>query len=126
MALRTAVLLLLAVFVGCYTSYNKTSYYKESLASQLPRDDGSILKVECISHQKHTILSVSPELHPQPHVTATMDDRTFVVYADKILLNGELYAPLASDVKKVCIEIEEDGFVVKADGQAVAKTLESR
>ena len=126
---RTTLLLLFfsTIFVGC-----NATYYKRSLASHLPRDDGSMLDVQCVSRVKHNVSCISCELQPAPHVTVIMDDKTFVVYADRILLNEERYADLTSDVKKVYIAFTEDGFrrntvatlhldKVEADGELLDK-----
>ena len=109
MTTRTTLLMLfsLVFFTGC-----NVSYYKQDLASHLPREDGSMLDVRCVSYVKHTVSSVSLELQPTPQVTVIMDDKTFVIYADRIILNGERYADLASDVKAVYIEFTEEGFEV--------------
>ena len=117
---RTTLLILLTLTVGCYGSYSR-----QTLVSQLPRGDGSMLQVECVSSVNHTISSVSPTLEPQPQVTIIMDERTFVIRADKILLNDQPYATLADDVKKVRIEITQEGFEVTADGKPVVKLAES-
>ena len=53
-----------------------------------------------------------------------MDERTFVVRADTILLNDKPYATLAGDIKKVRIEITKDAFEVTADGKPVANSAE--
>lgn len=119
MHLRTTILFLSAIFLGC-----DASSYRENLASHLPRGDGSLLDVECVSYVKHTVSSISPSLQPQPQVTVIMDERTFVVRADTILLNDEPYAALANDIKKVRIEITRDGFDVTADGEPVANSAE--
>jgi hypothetical protein len=119
MYFRTIFSVLIAVAIGC-----DASYYRQNLASHLPREDGSMLDVECVSHIKHTVSSVSPALQPKPQVTVIMDQRTFVVHADQILLNDKPYASLASDVKKVRIEITEDGFEVTADGKPVTSMIE--
>jgi hypothetical protein len=116
---RTTLLALLTLTVGCYASYSR-----QTAVSQLPRDDGSMLQVECVSSVNHTISSVSPTLQPRPQVTVIMDEQTFVVHADKILLNDQPYATLAADVKKVRIEITEAGFEVTADGKPLAKLAE--
>jgi hypothetical protein len=117
---RTTLLVLLTLTVGCYASYSR-----QKLVSQLPRGDGSMLQVECVSYVKHTISSVSPTLQPQPQVTIIMDERTFVIRADEILLNDQPYATLADDVKKVRIEITQEGFEVTVDGKPVVKLAES-
>jgi hypothetical protein len=111
---RTTLSVLLTLSVGCYGSYSR-----QTAVSQLPRDDGSMLQVECVSSVKHTISSVSPTLKPRPQVTVIMDERTFVVHATGILLNDQPYATLAADVKKVRIEITKEGFAVTADGKPV-------
>lgn len=117
MFFHTAAIILIAVSAGCNASY----HYK-NLASHLPRDDGSMLDVRCESYVKHAISSVSSTLQPHPQVTVIADERTFVVSADRILLNGELYAPLSRGIKEIRIEINQDGFKVMADGQAVARS----
>ena len=119
MLYRTHLLVLLTLTVGCYASYSR-----QTLVSQLPRGDGSMLHVECVSYVKHTISSVSPRLQPRPQVTVIMDERTFVIHATGILLNDQPYATLAADVKKVRIEITAEGFEVTADGEPVAKLAE--
>ena len=118
MTTRTTLLMLfsLVFFTGC-----NVSYYKQDLASHLPREDGSMLDVRCVSYVKHTVSSVSLELQPTPQVTVIMDDKTFIIYADRIILNGERYADLASDVKAVYIEFTEEGFEVEADGAPITK-----
>jgi hypothetical protein len=120
MLYRTTLLVLLTLTVGCYASYSQ-----QTLVSQLPRGDGSILQVECVSYVKHTISSVSPTLEPRPQVTVIMDELTFVVHATGILLNDQPYATLAADVKKVYIEITQEGFEVTADGEPVARLAET-
>jgi hypothetical protein len=117
---RTTLLVLLTLSVGCFSSYSR-----QTLVSQLPRGDGSMLQVECVSSVKHTISSVSPTLKPRPQVTVIMDERAFVVQATGILLNDKPYATLAADVKKVRIEITQAGFEVTADGKPVAKLAET-
>ena len=72
MLYRTTLLVLLTLTVGCYASNSR-----QTLVSQLPRDDGSMLRVECVSNVKHTISSVSSTLEPRPQVTVIMDERTF-------------------------------------------------
>lgn len=108
------------MFLGC-----DASFYRQNLASHLPRPDGSTLDVECVSHVEHTVSSISPSFQPQPQVTVIMDERTFVVRADTILLNDEPYAAVADDIKKVRIEITEDGFDVTADGEPVANLADA-
>ncbi|PHS03169.1 MAG: hypothetical protein COA78_18925 [Blastopirellula sp.] len=119
MYIRALLLALPVVLIGC-----NASQFSEKLTSQLPRADGSMLEVECISYVEHNNAFVSPTLKPQPQVTVILDERTIVVHADKILLNGELYASLASDVKKLRIEITENSFIVTADGEPVTKLAE--
>ncbi|MEN1680534.1 MAG: hypothetical protein AAGJ46_13160 [Planctomycetota bacterium] len=115
MLFRVALVVCAAASFGC-----SVSYYEENLASHLPRADGSVLDVQCVSYVKHTVSSVSPKLHPEPMVELIMDERTFVIYADRILLNGTPYAVLPSDANTVLIAITEKGFEVTADGEAVA------
>lgn len=113
---RTIFLVLIAVFIGC-----NSPYYLESLTSQLPRADGSMLNVECRSTVRHAITSISPTLQPEPQVAIVMDERTLIVHADEILLDNELLASLSSDVKKLRIEVTKDGFKVRADGRIITE-----
>lgn len=110
---RTFVLGLLIPIVGCYVS----SIHRERFASQVPRVDGSVLKVECVSTVKSQVSSIAPSLGNEPKVTLIQDDLTFVVTATAIALNGEPYAEIDEGVKTVLISIDESGFRIEADGQ---------
>ncbi|MCG8650819.1 MAG: hypothetical protein MI861_13355 [Pirellulales bacterium] len=118
MHIRTASLALLALCAGC-----NASYYQETLSSQIPRQDGTTLDVQCVSHIKHDLSLVSSELQPQPQVTITLDERIFVVRADEVVLNDEPYAALPDDIKQVHIEVTADGFEVTADGQPIGDAI---
>ena len=117
----TARTILLILFLSIFFTGCGVSYYRMNLGSHLPRDDGSMLDVQCVSYVKHNLHSISPELQPTPHVIVILDDKTFTVYADHILLNGQRYADLSSDVEKVYIEFTAEGFKVEADGEPLTK-----
>lgn len=110
--IRAIALLGLATTVGC-----GVSYYREQLASHVPRPDGSLLNVECISSVAHEVTSISPTFDPEPGVTVIFDERTFFVTLDLVTLNGEPCAKLGNDVQTVRIEIAEMGFTIQADGE---------
>lgn len=109
---RTACLFLAAALAGCHTNY-----YEQHLGSHLPKADGSMLDVDCYSYVRHTVSSVSPTLGNEPAVTVVLDDRTFVVTATQVRLNGELYAAVPYQAKKLLIEVTEQGFTLAIDGQ---------
>ena len=113
------LLFLSVVFTGC-----GVSHYKINLGSRLTRGDGSTLDVQCVSYVKHTMALISPEPDPTPHVKVIMDEKTFTIYDDRILLNGDHYANLLSDDKKVYIEFTKDGFKIEADGEPVTTLLD--
>ncbi|TWT77199.1 hypothetical protein Pla123a_18540 [Posidoniimonas polymericola] len=115
---RTALLLLVApLMAGCFVS---GSSYRASLASQLSKSDGSTLRVECVTDTPHDATNISSTMTPRPGVTVVMDARTFVVYEDRVTLNGEPIAELKPAANKVRIEIDANGYELLVDGQQVA------
>ena len=118
---RSAIILLLLVVTGCVQSYH---YHRQNLTSHLPRSDGSILDVKSVSKIKHVVASVSLNLQPEPKVTILLDDNTFEVFADRILLNERLFSALPSDVKEIRIDVDDNGFAISADGENIENGLE--
>ncbi|QDT69625.1 hypothetical protein MalM25_25640 [Planctomycetes bacterium MalM25] len=112
---RAVVLGWLVSVVGCYASY-----HREHLASQIPRADGTVLAVECVSSVRSKVSSISPSLGSDPRVTVIKDRLTFVVTPEAITLNGGPPAELGSGVERVLITIDEEGFRVEADGEPVS------
>ena len=116
MYLRVFALLIVAVVTGC-----NVSTHREKLVSHLPKADGSELKVECTTDVKHQIASISSKLNPQPYVEIILDEQTFAVYSDKVILNEEELGTVSDDVGKVMIVVQEDGVNVTADGYPITK-----
>ena len=118
---RSVIILLLLVVTGCVQSYH---YLRQNLASHVPRSDGSILDVKCVSKIKHVVASVSLTLQPEPKVTIILDDNTFEVFADRILLDERLLSALPNDVKEIRIDVDDNGFAIAADGEHVENRLQ--
>ena len=83
-----------------------------------------MLDVRCVSKIKHAIASVSPTLNPEPKVTIIMDDRTFEVFANRILVNDQLFSAISQNIEEVRIDINEVGFKISVDGDPVESAAE--
>ncbi len=116
MYLRVFALLIVAVVTGC-----NVSTHREKLVSHLPKADGSELKVECTTDVKHQIASISSKLNPQPYVEIILDEQTFVIYSDKVLLNEEELGAISEDADNILIVIRDDRMKVTVDGETIAR-----
>lgn len=115
---RCVYLVLVMSLAGCGFLVS-SSGYRQTATAHVVRADGSSIAVLGVSTIKHTISSIGPEPTGESQVTLIWDDRTFVVSAEQISLNGSPYATVPPDAEKILIKVDQGGFQVTADGEPV-------